>query len=126
MNIQGKPQDKNVPDPALEAFRSGAPMTEVAKLSDASAQQQEGKAETTAQSATTQDNDAEYSAKDEIQRRALNQRISKTTRVSAYHNLCLRDYASDQTKLQGKKISEADVLEEALNEYFKKRKFVLK
>lgn len=126
MSIQGKPASQ--PPTALDAFRDGAPLKDVEKAAKEAAEQPHTSPLTPldAGQTTAQDDDAAYSAQSEIAKRAMNSRVSKTTRISQYHNLCLREYANQQTKQQGRNVSEADVLEEALTEFFKKRKFVLK
>lgn len=126
MSIQGKPASQ--PPTALDAFRDGAPLKDVEKAAKEAAEQPHTSPlnPLDAGQTTAQDDDAAYSAQSEIAKRAMNSRVSKTTRISQYHNLCLREYANQQTKQQGRNVSEADVLEEALTEFFKKRKFVLK
>lgn len=126
MSIQGKPASQ--PPTALDAFRDGAPLKDVEKAAKEAAEQPHTSPlnPLDAGQTTAQDDDAAYSAQSEIAKRAMNSRVSKTTRISQYHNLCLREYSNQQTKQQGRNVSEADVLEEALTEFFKKRKFVLK
>lgn len=104
MSIQGKPGlEKN---PAVEQFRNGDPISQVLAADAAPAQ------------------DEPVSTREqEILLRAMKQRISKTMRVSQLHDIQLRDYAAQQTRNKGEKVSESDVLEEALSEFFKKRKF---
>lgn len=109
MMIQGKPEN------VVEQFRNGAPIEQIKQAI-------EGQEAASSQEAAAQPADSKLQ---EIQLRALKQRISKTMRISQLHSLGLRDYALAQTRQTGERVSESDVLEQALSEFFKRRKFEL-
>lgn len=109
MSIQGKPDQS----PAIQAFRDGKPLEQVHQALTSGTE-----AAPAPEAATTP-----ATMEHEIQLRAMKQRISKTLRVSQSHSIYLRDYAAEQSRAKGEKISESDVLDDALTEFFKRRKF---